>query len=87
MCLKEYLAACEPRYSAQCHMIGVQFKGPGYHSQVPDGTWVHETRESADYAIALLQSGSVANCERACLVITRILSLQERNSTMATYGI
>ncbi len=87
MNLNQYLTEAESRYDAQCQMLGAQFHGPGYHSRVPEGTWTHATRESADYAIALLESGTEANRRRACLVIARILSLQERNSTAGTYGI
>lgn len=87
MKLDAYLADAELRYDAHCQMLGAPFHGPGYHSRVSDGTWTHSTWESADYAIALLESGTKANCRRACLIITRILALQDRNSTAATYGI
>ena len=87
MNLNQYLTEAESRYDAQCQMLGAPFHGPGYHSHVPEGTWTHATRESADYALALLESGTQANRRRAALVIARILALQQRDSTASTYGI
>jgi hypothetical protein len=87
MTLADYLASCEERYSSDDHLVGGPFHGPGYHSRVPDGTYVHDIRTSLDYAIALLMSGEEGHVSRAADVIRKVLSLQDTDPTSATYGI
>ena len=38
-------------YSPEHSMLGLYWKGPDYHTRVPQGAWVHPTRESLDYAL------------------------------------
>jgi hypothetical protein len=71
-------------YSAEHSMLGLCWKGPDYHTRVPQGAWVHPTRESLDYALSLLRSGEV---ERAAAIIRKVLSLQDTDPTIETYGI
>ncbi|GIV77636.1 MAG: hypothetical protein KatS3mg050_2030 [Litorilinea sp.] len=87
MDLATYLAHCDARYSPDQHMVGVAWSGPGYHSTIPNGTWVHPTRESLDYALALLRRGEEADVQRAAAIIDKVLSLQDTNPTSPTYGI
>ena len=63
--LTEYLKSCESGYSSEVAMLGTKWHSPGYHTRVPNGEWVHRTRESLVYALALLQSGR-ARPHRAC---------------------
>jgi len=82
-----YLKAVEKDYSPQHRMLGARFKSPGYHSRVPDGSWVHPTCLSLDYASALLDRGRPGDGDRAAAVIRKVLSLQDTNSQRKTYGI
>lgn len=85
--LSHYLADCAARYSADRHMVGVTWDGPGYHTRVPNGAWAHPTRESLDYALALLQSGAPEHADRAAAILGAVLALQDRDPTSRTYGI
>ncbi len=85
--LSEYLSENDKAYSPELAMIGSAFHGPGYHSQVPDGTWVHSTNGSLYYALALLQSGEAEHVERAAAVIAKVISLQDIDPVSKTYGI
>lgn len=83
-----YLAETDSQYSEDQQMLGETHSGgPGYHTQVAKGTWVHPTRESLNYALALLQNGEPARVERAAAVIRKVLTLQDTDPTSATYGI
>ena len=72
------------RYNAEHRMLGLSWKGPDYHTRVPQGAWVHPTRESLDYALDMLRSDQE---ERAAAVIRKVLSLQDTDPTSETYGI
>ncbi|MBM4018338.1 MAG: hypothetical protein FJ288_08450 [Planctomycetes bacterium] len=87
MTLAEYLDSCEQRYSGELHLLGGPFHGPGYHSRVADGTYVHDILNSADYAVALLKAGDAAPPARAADVLRKILSLQDTDPTSTTYGL
>jgi hypothetical protein len=71
-------------YSPEHSMLGLSWKGPDYHTRVPNGTWVHPTRESLDYALRLLRSGRK---ERAAAIVSKVLALQDTDPTSETYGI
>jgi hypothetical protein len=71
-------------YSDEHSMLGLSWKGPDYHTRVTQGAWVHPTRESLDYALALLRSG---RRERAAAIVRRVLALQDTDPTSKTYGI
>ena len=71
-------------YSPEHRMLGLSWKGPDYHTRVPQGAWVHPTRESLDYALRLLRSGET---ELAAAVVGKVLSLQDTDPTSETYGI
>ena len=72
------------RDSDKHRMLGVSWKGPDYHTRVSRGAWVHPTRESLDYALALLQGDGT---ERAAAVVRTVLALQDVDPTSKTYGI
>ena len=65
-------------------MLGLSWRGPDYHTRVPQGAWVHPTRESLDYALELLRSGRKG---QAAAIVSEVLSLQDTDPTSKTYGI
>ena len=85
--LAAHLAECDTRYSSEYQMIGRSWSSPGYHTRVPDGVWVHPTRDSLEYALALLIAGGEANNARAAGIVRKVVSLQDADPTHATYGI
>ena len=84
---KSYFEQCNENYNPRLKMLGTTFKSPGYHSQVPDGTWVHTTRGSLQYAVALLRRGEPGDAERAADIVAKIISLQDTDPASRTYGI
>ncbi|HEY3329484.1 MAG TPA: hypothetical protein VGK19_05645 [Capsulimonadaceae bacterium] len=87
MDLQQYLDTAAPYYSEELHLIGSVTHSPGYHTRIPDGQWSHQTRQSLDYALALLMSGAPANVARANDIVAKIVSLQDTEPTNSTYGI
>lgn len=85
--LDQYLDGCASRYSEEHQMVGEKFSSPGYHSQVPSGTWVHPVRQSLDYALGLLQRGRPEDRRRAEKTLRKVLSLQDTDPKSRTYGI
>src|SRR5688572_688603 len=71
-------------YSDEHRMLGLSWKGPDYHTRVPQGAWVHPTREAMDYALALLRLGRNG---QAAAIVSRVLSPQDTDPTSKTYGI
>jgi len=85
--LDNYLAHLEPNYSNEHQMLGAAWNGPGYHSKIPNGTWVHTTRGSLDYALALLARGRTEDVQRAENIIARVISLQDQRPQSRSRGI
>lgn len=85
--LERYLVRASEGYSEEERMLGAEWKGPGYHTRVPDGTWAHSTRSSLDYALALLQAGGQEREKRAVDIVDRVLGLQETDPTDDYYGV
>lgn len=80
-------AAADRSFDAKEHMlrrrVGAAYN---YHSSLRNVD-VRPTRESLAYALLLLEEGSEANCERAALVIDRVIALQEVDPASKWYGI
>ena len=87
MNLEQYLQQSEKNYNHDICMLGAIWSGPGYHSRIPNGTWVHSTRESINYAVLLLESGSRENRDRALKIIAAVTGLQDRNPYRQTFGV
>jgi hypothetical protein len=85
--LKARLEGWDRDYSADFQMVGSRFSGTGYHSKVSPGTWVHFTRTSLDYALALLARNGAGDADRAAAVIRKVISLQDADPASLTYGI
>jgi hypothetical protein len=75
MTIHEYLASREQDFSTETGLYGESFNGPGYHSRVANGTWVHLTRSNMLLAYQLLSSGEVDWVERAQSIIRHLISL------------
>jgi len=80
------LSECDSRYDASQQMLQAPFSSPGYHTTLTGGT-VHSTRESFEYAVALLDSGEPERLKRAEAVLRRLISLQDQDPNSRTYGI
>jgi len=87
MGLAEYLQSCEEKYSADLHLLGGPFYGPGYHSRMPEGTYAHDILNSLNYALALLGSGDAAHAARAADIIRKVLGFQDADPLSPTYGV
>lgn len=82
-----YLASCASGYSDEHQMLGMPFRSPGYHSQVAERTWVHPTRQSLAYAVALVDRGEAEDLARAEKIIRKVLTLQVTDPNHEYYGI
>lgn len=80
------LAEQDRRYDPEEHMIRRPFSSPGYHTTLKGG-YVHPTRDSLNYAVALLDSGEPERLERAEAILRRVIALQDQNPESRTYGI
>jgi hypothetical protein len=67
-------------------MLRASFSSPGYHTTLTGGT-VHRTRNSLEYAVALLDAGDPNRAERAEQILDRVIGLQDQNPASRTYGI
>ncbi|GAA2354246.1 hypothetical protein [Nonomuraea africana] len=84
MRLEEFVAELDARYDADVRMPWSPATGPGYHTRVPEGARVHQTKQAADYAIALLRLG---RSDRAGEVLNALAGLQVTDPLSAHYGI
>ena len=84
---QKYPARCDSAYSPDFPGLGQRWHGTGYHSQMSNGAWVHGTRDSLDYALALLQAGGGENEARATAVIHHVLQYQDTDPFSRIYGI
>jgi len=80
------LAREDAKYDPAQQMLQAEFSSPGYHSTLAGGT-VHRTRESLEYAVALLDSGAPERLERAEAILRRVIALQDQDPNSKTYGI
>ncbi|MHC4431679.1 MAG: hypothetical protein ACYTBS_07555 [Planctomycetota bacterium] len=80
------LSKQDERYDPDEQMIRRPFSSPGYHTTLKGG-YVHPTRDSLNYAVALLDSGQVDRLKRAEQILRRVISLQDQSPESRTYGI
>lgn len=85
--LHAYLDWADEHYDPAAEMLAVEFRGPGYHTTVPDGTLAHPTRQSLDYALALLERRAPGDAERAAAVVGKVLTLQDTDPASDFRGI
>ena len=67
-------------------MIRRPFSSPGYHTTLKGGS-IHPTRDSLQYAVALLDSGDPNRAAQAQDILRKVISLQDQNPSSRTYGI
>jgi hypothetical protein len=80
------LSRQDDRYDPAEKMIRRPFSSPGYHTTLKDG-YVHPTRDSLKYAVALLDSGQSDRLERAQDILRKLIYLQDQDPDSRTYGI
>ncbi len=83
---EQALAVRDAQYDPAEQMIRRPFSTPGYHTELQGG-FVHPTRESLLYALALLDSGQPEREARAVEILRRVVALQDVDPTSRTYGI
>ncbi|MBD2872178.1 hypothetical protein [Paenibacillus arenilitoris] len=81
------MAAMEPRYNGELRMLRSKFSSPGYHTQIKQADFIHSTRDTMIYALALLDTELPEYEQRAYDMIGRIVSLQDRDRSRDTFGI
>lgn len=87
--LLKKIVSQEKDYDPQVNMLLRPFHSPGYHTTLTaeDHPLVHPTHQSLLYAAGLLNTEAPEYVQRACDVIKRVLTLQDRDPTRDTYGI
>jgi len=76
----------DARYDSIEKMIRRPFSSPGYHTTLKGG-YVHPTRDSLIYAVALLDSQEPDRLKRAQDILRKVISLQDQDPNSRTYGI
>ncbi len=76
----------DANYDPSQQMLRTPYSSPGYHTTLTGG-YVHSTRGSLDYAVALLDSGDPERFKRAEAVLRRVIALQDQDPNSPTYGI
>lgn len=84
--LHQALATTHSQYDPAERMIRKPFSSPGYHTTLKGG-YVHPTRDSLNYAVALLDTGDPDWLKRAAEILRRVIALQDQNPDSKTYGI
>lgn len=77
----------DARFDAEVNLIYTTAKTGGYHTNVAEGSRVHETRESTSYAALCLRSDDPGRISRGQAVLRQVLALQETDTLAATFGI
>ncbi|UJR06938.1 hypothetical protein I4U23_011227 [Adineta vaga] len=82
------LAKYESQYNVNESMIKQSYTWTyGTYHTVYKGNTVHRTRNAAEYAVKLFDSGDNLMGKRGFDVLRKVLSLQDTNSSSRTYGI
>ncbi len=80
------LSRQDDRYDPDEQMIRRPFSSPGYHTTLKGG-YVHPTRDTLNYAVALLDSQEPDRLKRAQNILRKVISLQDQDPNSRTYGI
>lgn len=75
------------RYNPSLSMVTNKYHTNGYHTVLKNVEWVHPNRESIEYALALLDTGTAEYEERAFSIIRQVISLQDQHPAHDTYGL
>ncbi len=76
----------DQNYDPAERMLRTPYSSPGYHTTLTGG-FVHGTRNTLDYAVALLDSGDPDQLLRAEQVLRRVITSQDQDPNSRTYGI
>jgi hypothetical protein len=74
-------------YNSEICLLRSPFSSPGYHTTIKQADFIHATRESLIYALALLDTELDENKQRAFDIIEKIVSLQDTDRSRSTFGI
>ena len=85
--LKKELALKEPEYDPEARMLYCYTKEKHYHSDLEGGVKVHQTRESLEYAVALLKTGDDTLMQRGIDIVRTVLPMQEKDPAYPFCGI
>lgn len=85
--LKKDLEVKEKQYDQDAKMLFCVTKDKHYHSDLDSGVVVHETRESLEYAVALLKTEDGKLMKRGIDIIKTVLPMQEKDSSLPYCGI
>lgn len=84
--LREAVRKWGEQYDAAEQLIRKPFSSPGYHTTLKGG-FVHPTRDSLEYAVALLDTEEPELVKRAEDILRKVISLQDQDPASKTYGI
>lgn len=85
--LMKDLEAKDKEYDESKKMLFCITQNKHYHSDLDSGVVVHQTRESLEYAVALLKTDDEVYKKRAVDIIKAILPLQEKDESLSYCGI
>ena len=72
-----YFEILQGAFDPGCGLVRLPAYGMGYHTRFKGGEMVHPTRESMEYARLLLERSDPEGWERAALIISKVLPLQD----------
>lgn len=81
------LDKADKKFNPELNLLRSTTGSIGYHTTFKAGVPVHQTRGSAMYAAALLDSGDDKRLARAQDILRTIIGLQDQNPENRTYGI
>jgi hypothetical protein len=84
--LNAALAPFHAEYNPEQRALRRPFSSPGYHTTLTGG-YVHPTRESLEYAVAILDAGEPDLVKRSEDILRRIIAEQDQDPASTTYGI
>ena len=84
--LERALAEWHRNFNPAEQLVRRPFSSPGYHTTLKGG-FVHATRDNANYALGLLDTGKPEHVGRAVAVLRRLVALQDTDPASRTYGI
>lgn len=85
--LKKDLERKEKEYDPSAKMLFCVTKDKHYHSDLDSGVVVHQTRESLEYAVALLKTDNESYMRRGIDIIKTVLPMQEKDTSLLYCGI
>lgn len=85
--IRNRLEQLHPSYNPELRLLRCPFTSPGYHTTIKEADTVHPTKQSLDYALALLDAGGPEYRQRAFDIISTLVSLQDGEPSSSTYGI